>query len=155
MRIFVDCEFTDFLECELVSLALVADDGREFYGECSEYDPANCSEFVRAAVLPQLGQHVGRVFTRGALRVALVTWLGQFDCEPERSLCFDYGGDWDLLCDLLDGPPPGWRAVNVAGLLDRRRSEDYYRAYGGRHHALADARANRYAMMRIDVAPSD
>ncbi len=36
MRVFVDCEFTDFIECELISLALVADDGREFYGERSD-----------------------------------------------------------------------------------------------------------------------
>ncbi len=57
MHVFVDCEFTDFLECELISLALVADGGREFYGECSEYDLTNCSEFVRVAVLPQRGQH--------------------------------------------------------------------------------------------------
>ena len=155
MRIFVDCEFTDFIECELVSLALVADDGREFYGECSEYDQASCSEFVRAAVLPQLGQHPERVFTREALRAALVAWLGQFEGEPKRLLCFDYGSDWDLLCDLLDGPPPGWHAVNVSGLLDRRRCEDYYCAHGGRHHALADARANRYAMIGTDVAARD
>ncbi|WP_321960062.1 hypothetical protein [Paraburkholderia sp. J7] len=95
------------------------------------------------------------MFTRKALRAALVVWLSQFDSEPERLLCFDYGGDWDLLCDLLDGPPPGWHAVNVAGLLDRRRSEAYYRTHGGRHHALADARASRYAMMQTDVAASD
>ncbi|CAD6531829.1 3'-5' exoribonuclease [Paraburkholderia hiiakae] len=147
MRIFVDCEFTDFLECELISIGFVADDGRVFYGECSEYDPASCNEFVRAAVLPQLGQHPGCVFTRETLRAALVAWLDQFDSESERLLCFDYGGDWDLLCELLDGPPPGWDAVNVAGLLDQRRCEDYYRANGGRHHAIADARAKRYAIV--------
>jgi hypothetical protein len=146
MHVFVDCEFTDFINCDLVSIALVADDGREFYGERSDYDPASCSEFVRAAVLPQLGQHPERVFTREALRAALVAWLAQFDHEPERQLCFDWGGDWELLCDLLDGPPPGWQAFNVAGQLDRHRSEDYYRIHGGRHHALHDARANRYAL---------
>lgn len=146
MRVFVDCEFTDFIECELISLALVADDGREFYGERSDYDAASCSEFVRAAVLPQLGQHPERVFTREALRAALVAWLGQFDREPQRLLCFDYGGDWDLLCDVLDGPPRGWQALNVGTLLDRHRSEAHYRAHGGRHHALSDARALRAAM---------
>ena len=146
MRVFVDTEFTDFIDCDLVSVALVADDGREFYGERSDYDRANCSEFTRAAVLSQLGQHPERVFTREALRTEVVAWLVGFDSEPERLLCFDYGGDWELLCDLLDGPPAGWQALNVAGLLDRQRSEAYYRAHGGRHHALADARANRYAM---------
>jgi hypothetical protein len=146
MRVFVDTEFTDFIDCDLVSVALVADDGREFYGERSDYDRASCSEFTRAAVLSQLGQHPERVFTRDTLRAALIEWLAGFDGEPERLLCFDYGGDWELLCDLLDGPPAGWQALNVAGLLDRHRSETYYRTHGGRHHALADARANRYAM---------
>ncbi|MFM0476305.1 3'-5' exonuclease family protein [Paraburkholderia strydomiana] len=146
MHVFVDTEFTDFIDCELVSIALVADDGREFYGERSDFDQSSCSEFTRAAVLSQLGQHPGCMFTREALQAALVTWLAGFDGEPERRLCFDYGGDWALLCDLLDGPPAGWQVLNVAGLLDRCRSEAYYRTHGGRHHALADARANRYAM---------
>ena len=56
MRVFVDTEFTDFIDCDLVSVALVADDGREFYGERSDFDRASCREFVRAAVLSQLGQ---------------------------------------------------------------------------------------------------
>jgi len=146
MRIFVDCEFSDFIQCDLISIALVADDGREFYGERSDYDRASCSEFVRAAVLPQLGQNPGCVFTREALRAALVAWLAQLDSESERLLCFDWFGDWELLCDLLDGPPPGWQAINVGGLLDRHRSEDYYRLHGApRHHALHDARANAFA----------
>jgi hypothetical protein len=34
----------------------------------------------------------------------------------------------------------------VGGLLDRHRSESYYRVHGGRHHALSDARALRAAM---------
>jgi hypothetical protein len=146
MRVFVDTEFTDFIDCELVSIALVADDGREFYGERSDYDPSRCSDFTRAAVLSQLGQHPGRIFTREALKVALVAWLAGFEGESERRLCFDYGGDWELLCDLLDGPPARWQALNVAELLDPHRSEAYYRTHGGRHHALTDARANRYAM---------
>ncbi|CAB3809093.1 hypothetical protein LMG28614_06950 [Paraburkholderia ultramafica] len=47
MRVFVDTEFTDFIDCELVSIALVADDGREFYGERSDYDRARCPIIAR------------------------------------------------------------------------------------------------------------
>ena len=152
MRVFVDTEFTDFIDCDLVSVALVADDGREFYGERSDFDRASCSEFVRAAVLSQLGLYPGRVFTREALHTALVAWLDQFADEPERVLCFDYFGDWELLCDLVDGPPAGWQAYHVGQLLDAGRQEDYYRAHRGRHHALVDARAKRHAM--TERAPS-
>jgi hypothetical protein len=151
MRVFVDTEFADFIDCDLISIALVADDGREFYGERSDFDMSICSQFVYAAVLPQLGQYPGRVFTRDELRAALLAWLDEFSEESERMLCFDYG-DWELLCDLLDEVPSGWLALNVGELLDPHRMEEYYREHGGRHHALSDARANRYAMGDADAA---
>ncbi|WP_434717222.1 hypothetical protein P5X00_39880 (plasmid) [Paraburkholderia sp. A2RO-4L] len=47
MRVYVDTEFTQFIDCDLISIGLVADDGREFYGERADYDRASCSEFVR------------------------------------------------------------------------------------------------------------
>lgn len=56
MLIFVDTEFTDFVQIDLISVALVADDGREFYAERTDYCRADCNDFVRAAVLPKLGR---------------------------------------------------------------------------------------------------
>ena len=149
MRLYVDTEFTDFLDCDLISMALVAEDGREFYGERSDFDLQIRSEFVRAAVLPQLGQFPHRVFTREALRAELLAWLDQFAEEPERILCVDYAGDWELLLDLIGELPPGWVAQQVNAQLDPTRLETYYREHGGRHHALFDARANRYAMRPV------
>ncbi|UEP20722.1 3'-5' exoribonuclease [Burkholderia ambifaria] len=146
MRVFVDCEFTDFIDCDLISIGLVADDGREFYGERSDYHAASCSAFTREAVLPQLGQYPDRIFTREGLRTALLAWLDQFAAEQERSFCMDYAGDWDLLVDLLDGVPEGWLACHIGGAMDFNRVEAYFREHGGRHHALHDARANRYAL---------
>ncbi|RZF30974.1 hypothetical protein EVC45_03205 [Paraburkholderia sp. UYCP14C] len=146
MRLFVDTEFTDFIDCDLISIALVADDGREFYGERSDYDDATATAFVREAVLPQLGQYPGRVFTRDALRTDLLAWLTQFDGEQERMLCFDYAGDWDLFVDLVCDVPDGWLACHIGHALRAERSEAYFRQNGGRHHALHDARVNRYAM---------
>jgi hypothetical protein len=152
MRVFVDTEFTDFIDCDLISIALVADDGREFYGERSDFDISTCSQFVYAAVLPQLGLHPGCVFTREDMRVSLLKWLDGFAAESDRVLCFDNGGDWELLCDALDEVPSGWLALHVGGMLDPHRLEEYFRKYGGRHHALSDARANRYAMGDVDAA---
>lgn len=97
---------------------------------------------MREAVLRQ---HPRRVFTREALRTELLIWLGQFADEPERILCFDYGGDWELLVDLLGEVPPGWEAANIALARDFDRLEGYFLAHGGRHHALHDARALRLA----------
>jgi hypothetical protein len=146
MRIFVDTEFTDFIDCDLISVGLVAENGREFYGERSDFDVRSCSEFVRAAVLPQLGQYPGRVFERDALVIELRAWLAQFAPEQTLTLSFDYGADWELLVDLVGELPSNFLAEQINACLDPERSEKYYRAHGGRHHALSDARANRYAM---------
>nr|WP_311527970.1 3'-5' exoribonuclease [uncultured Ralstonia sp.] len=144
MRLFIDTEFTDFIDCDLISIALVADDGREFYGECSTFDKNACNAFVREAVLPQLGQFPARIFTRAALHAALHEWLEQFD---GGTFCTDNPVDWDLLADLLGDVPPGWQAAVVWHQLDKTRLETYFREHGGRHHALHDARANQYAFV--------
>jgi hypothetical protein len=68
---------------------------------------------VREAVIPQLGQQPGHVFTRYALRLDLLAWLAQFDNEQERMLCFGYAGDWDLFVDLVGDVPDGWRATSA------------------------------------------
>jgi hypothetical protein len=142
MRIFIDTEFTDFTDCDLISLALVADDGREFYGERSDFDRAACSPFVHEAVLPQLGQDVSRIFTRAGLHAAVHEWLGLFEGGV---FCMDYAGDWELLVDLLDGVPHGWQAALVS--IDDLEKERYFMDHpeASDHHALHDARANAFA----------
>jgi len=146
LRLYVDTEFTDFIECDLISIALVADDGREFYGERSDYDDASCSAFAREAVLPQLGQYPGCLFTRDGLRTAVLAWLDQFAGEPELFFCMDYAGDWDLLIDLVGDVPAGWHGLLIGPLIDSDRLEMYFAENRGRHHALVDARAQRHAL---------
>ncbi|MGF6367935.1 hypothetical protein OKW40_000685 [Paraburkholderia sp. RAU6.4a] len=51
-RYFLDTEFD---ACQLISMAIVGENGREFYGECSDFERPLCSDFVRATMLPQLG----------------------------------------------------------------------------------------------------
>ena len=59
MLIFIDTEFTDFADTELISIGLITDSGEhEFYAEL----PVNrrkCSDFVIETVLPQLGNAPG------------------------------------------------------------------------------------------------
>lgn len=148
MRIFVDTEFTDFIDCDLISIALVADDGREFYAERTDFNHQACSAFVREAVIPQLGQYPERMFSRASLHAALHEWLEQFG---GGTFCMDFHGDWDLLVDILDGVPEGWDAALIRDQADKARLESYFQQFGGRHHALHDARALRYAV-RGDIS---
>ena len=59
MLVFLDTEFTDFVRPDLISLALVSEDGREFYAERTDYRKDECSDFVRETVLPLLGRVPG------------------------------------------------------------------------------------------------
>jgi TniQ len=70
---------------QLISVAIVGEDGREFYGECSDFDRALCSDFVREVVLPQLGQVPNRAMPFTQLRRELLDWLSGVPLK--RSLC--------------------------------------------------------------------
>lgn len=55
-KLFLDTEFTDLVpDNKLISIALVSEDGRYFYAELTDtYELGDCSEFVKANVLPIL-----------------------------------------------------------------------------------------------------
>ncbi|MBO1856672.1 hypothetical protein J4G52_24345 [Burkholderia cenocepacia] len=154
-RYFLDTEFTDFTDSQcdfkhgqLISVGIVGEDGCEFYGELLDYDRAACNDFVCHVVLPQLGQHPGRAMPFAQLRSELLAWLYRVPKKPKPVLSYDYEGDIDLILDLIGGKlPPGWKHENVFQRIDGERLETYFREHGGRHHALHDARANRYAFV--------
>ena len=57
MRYFYDCEFIeDGRTIDLVSIGVVAEDGREFYAVSTEFDPDRAGKWVRRNVLPKLPQ---------------------------------------------------------------------------------------------------
>jgi hypothetical protein len=146
VRYFLDTEFTDFNACELISIAIVGEDGREFYGECSDFDLPLCSDFVGDTVLPQLGQFPGRSMPFSELRKALHAWRASIQIKPKPILCYDFEGDHALIHNLLGSPMPrSWKTENVAQKLDAARLAEYVNAHGGAHHALHDARANAHA----------
>ncbi|KGX39523.1 3'-5' exoribonuclease [Burkholderia pseudomallei] len=143
MRIFLDTEFTNLQDPELISVALVAENGDEFYGECIDFELSRCSAFVRETVLPQLGSPAGRAMPLDQLRIEVTGWLQRI---PVRApiLCYDYDGDHQLLERLMDGPlPKRWQMENIWTRLDAARLEAFFAEQGRQHHALWDARANR------------
>jgi hypothetical protein len=151
MLVFVDTEFTDFIQIDLISIALVAEDGREFYAERTDYRHEDCNDFVRAAVVPMLGRVADAACTRSELANRLRAW---FEALPEpATLVYDYSTDRDLLVDAYLGDEFDLPPANVGDnlLLGEVESDLVYqhalnRAYvpgWPRHHALADARAMR------------
>ncbi|WP_244158379.1 3'-5' exoribonuclease [Caballeronia fortuita] len=145
-RIFIDTECTDIAAPCLISIAMVAEDGAEFYGEQAHVDRNVCSDFVLASVLPQLGADPTRVMERKALRDAVRNWMSTFTGLKQRPvICYDHPVDLQLLWDLIGGRSAGWKEKLISSRIDPVKKEEYFCVHGGRHHALHDARANRAA----------
>lgn len=150
MLVFLDTEFTDFTNPSLISLALVAEEGCEFYAERTDYRREDCSDFVRQEVLPILGRVPGAICTQAELTERLRSW---FECLPEpATLVFDFEGDWLLLADAWLGeshrqaPPNGGNKLHLANhtithpVFEKAQNLAYTQDLPP-HHALADARA--------------
>ena len=81
MLVFLDTELTDFARPDLISLALVSEDGQEFYAERTDYCHADCSDFVRQTVQPLLGRVPGAACSRSELTDRVRDWFTQLS-EP-------------------------------------------------------------------------
>jgi len=151
-RVYLDTEFTKFARPQLISLALVAESGQEFYGESTDFMKVQCSDFVVENVLPLLqgGDVAG---SSDALRVKLGEWLGTLPFPAE--IIADFDGDIELLLKLLGISATEMGRYNIGELtvLDGEfvQSENFNRALDDyfasvdlrRHHALVDVRALR------------
>lgn len=148
MRLFIDTEFSDFIDCDLISIGIVSEDGREFYAERNDFDLSRCNNFVKAAVLPLLGQEPAIVGTEEEIGSALRAWLAQF---PAVEVCFDYSMDFELFHYLARDPDtlqmPEWvTGHNIKSEINDRDIERFWTENGRKaHHALYDAKANRFA----------
>lgn len=157
MLVFLDTEFTDALNCDLISIAMVSECGRrEFYAERSDFERGWCSAFVQAAVLPHLGRFPTALATRSSLQRRLLDWFEALD-EPVV-LAYDSTMDWELLVDALDGEMP----ARVQGTFDLKlvqalpafgpamtRAHDRDRPW---HHAWFDALAQREGWLALQAA---
>lgn len=147
LKIFIDTEFTDFIDTHLISLGMAAESGEEFYVEVP-YPDSSCSAYVREAVLPLLGAIPNASCQVADLCIKMTTWLETIKRENEYlEICFDFQTDWDLFADALDYRVPPWcrpRLINknINKLL---RYEFHAKNKLPEHHALYDALANKYA----------
>lgn len=151
MIIFLDTEFTDFIDCDLISIGLVSECGtREFYVERTDFELSWCSSFATYDVIPLLGRDPQAQMTREQLHHALWAWFGKLG---DVEMAYDYANDWDLLMDALVDFGHTERPSNIVGRIDlracmfdpvyTRAMNDFYRKGGLRHQALADAKAHR------------
>lgn len=152
LLVFVDTEFSDFIQTDLISIGLVTEDGREFYAERNDYRREDCSDFVMAEVLPLLHRVPDAICSKAHLSFRLREWLAALPSPV--MLVFDYFGDWELLADALLGDVHQKPPANVGEkwllpqeilgdpVFQQALTRTYTREWPP-HHALADARALR------------
>lgn len=95
MRFFFDTEFSERRgSMELISIGIVAEDGREFYTVSSEFDPSKVNDWVRDNVLPKLPESKDRL-SYAEIGKRILDFVGKD--KPEFWAYFaDY--DWVLFC---------------------------------------------------------
>ena len=174
--VFVDTEFTDFINTHLISVGAITEDGKqEFYCELNDYNRKASSEFTRHVVEPLLDlDKYGMRRTEASAR--FYCWLEELG--DEYVLCPDYSGDWSILIDLLEGLPANicrapvmlhtrlnkmivdkgteLQTPDFKWFFEQGRSKyaqgflEYFQKNPNpkQHHALADAKANRHGYFK-------
>src|SRR5271167_276912 len=100
LRVYIDTEFSDFINTDPISIGLVASNGAEFYAENLDADPSLASDFVRANIWPLLtpASHGMKLPELGA---RLWCWLDELPCT-KFIVTMDYHTDWTLMHYLMD-----------------------------------------------------
>ena len=150
MQYFVDTEFIeDGKTIDLVSLAIVAEDGRELYLVSSEFDPEKASEWVRQHVLTNLAGDDGVIpyCTRAEMKQRVLDFVG-----PEKPRFWSYYGayDWVAIAQLMGTMmdlPGHWPmyCMDIKQWCVQCGDPQLPPQASTEHNALADARWNRDA----------
>lgn len=128
---WIDTEFNEY-RGELISLALVSEDGREWYGVRFCDAPG---WWVREHVMPHLNQEPRR---DAELRASLSTFLRGFD---DVHIVSDWPGDIAHFCNFLEYLPGERIGPDRMTFEVRRDLPDTASTSAVPHNALEDARA--------------
>ena len=84
MRYFYDTEFIDNGRIiDLISIGVVAEDGREYYAISTEFDPESAGRWVRTNVLPKLPSPSSQLWqSRRQIREGLESFFDIDGDEP-------------------------------------------------------------------------
>ena len=145
MRIWFDTEFIeDGKTIDLLSVGMVAEDGREYYAEPLEADRARACPWVRENVIPHL---TGPIKSRHQIASDILEFAGD---EPEFWAWFA-AYDWVVLCQLYGRMiqlPKRWpmRADDLAQFAEGIQLPEQTST---KHNALEDARWTKLAWEHV------
>ena len=126
MKIFFDTEFTGLhKDTTLISIGLIDENGRTFYGEFSDYDESKCDNWIRENVIKHLkwskegpvedfvNIYVNNWEAFGSkeyIKIVLSEWLSKYDevdlvsdcCHYDMVLFIDIFGDAWSIPDMVN-----------------------------------------------------
>ena len=141
MRYWFDTEFDERdAIIHLISIGIVAEDGREYYAISSDYDPSQASHWLIRNVLPHLEGKPKKPLT--VIRQEVLAFL-----QPAPREIWAYFGEYDwivlrqLMGHMLDWPN-GWPLshMNLEQLRLHLGAPKLPEQESSLHDALADAR---------------
>jgi len=142
VRYYIDTEFMESPgRLELISIGIVAEDGREFYAE-AHFNENNANDWVRANVLPSLTVDARARMLHADIRETIRAFIST-DKPEFWGYYADY--DWVVFCWLF-GPmvclPKGWPMYcrDLKQELDRLGNPKVPFKADHEHHALSDAK---------------
>jgi hypothetical protein len=147
VRYFYDTEFIDDgRTIELISIGVVAEDGREYYAVSTEFDPERAGSWVRSHVLPKLPPPASPLWRpRARIRSDLETFFEIDGAEAIELWAWVGAYDHVVLCQLW-GPmnhlPPSMPRFTreLRQLWEDRGRPRLPRRPPDVHDALVDAR---------------
>lgn len=166
MKYFYDTEFIeDGKTIDLISIGIVAEDGREFYAINEECKLKKASQWVKENVLLHLPPHWRNTTDQDSpnIRGQSLAWMSRGGikeritdfCDPVKygkPEFWGYYADYDhvVLCQLFGTMmdlPKGWPMYtnDIKQLCDSLGNPKLPEQGKGEHHALADAKWNRQA----------
>ena len=162
-RYWFDTEFIeDGRTIDLISIGIVAEDGREFYAECREAKLHRADDWVKQNVITHLvhaghGEHVSSddfpscpLMYRRTIADAIVRFCDPATYGKPEIWAYYADYDWVALCQLFGRMidlPRGWPMYcrDIKQWADMLGNPKLPEQGQGEHHALADARWNRLA----------
>jgi hypothetical protein len=178
VRVFIDTEFTSFMNCDLISIGMKAETGEEFYGENTDHNQGWASAWVKQHVYPLLNyEKYGMKYSTLSARV--MAWIDDLPCKSVI-IMVDYQTDYELLYCLFQDEPHDkvqgveniyhnissaaqgqmslmtWSDSDYDGIVATAKEifndafdEYFFTTKEIQHHALSDAKANAFAYAKL------
>lgn len=156
MRYFLDTEFMEsghLFPVTLLSIGIVAEDGREFYAVNKEADRTLANDWVKANVLPYLG--TDNRMNHVDIGHAVLAFIGA-DKPEFWGYYADY--DWVVFCQLFGAMidlPKGWPMFcrDIKQLCMDKGNPQLPKQDSKEHNALSDGRWNKVAYDFLTALP--